>query len=351
MEALKLSKKVCILLTNYNHMNYIENCIKSLRNQTYDNYDIYIIDDCSIDGSYEYLKEISSNNIFVFKNDENLGFISSLNKAKKIIPNKYDYVYRVDSDDEYSLDSISVLVSHAEKYSLDVVGSYIETFGSTQRKYKFPLKHNDIVKALCIGSPVTHSGVLIRTSYYRDIEYNKEYIHCEDYKLWIDLYSKGAVFGNVDHFLLKYRKHDCNATKNSISNDTIGLVNKIRKQHINNTTNNSIHLELVSMLNDNSRFDVNIFISFFNYFLNDASNELKLFIGEFLLSYLRRSGYNLSLLDKIKVIKLMKSSNIKIDYLYLSTIFIVILNIKPESLLYIKMKKFYGCLNVSNKKG
>jgi glycosyltransferase involved in cell wall biosynthesis len=48
---------ITIGVINYNRREYIEQCIKSLENQTYTNTEIIVVDDCSFDGSQEYLKK------------------------------------------------------------------------------------------------------------------------------------------------------------------------------------------------------------------------------------------------------------------------------------------------------
>ena len=50
--------KISVIVTNYNHNQYLEQAVKSILNQTYKNVEIIIVDDCSNDNSREVIKEI-----------------------------------------------------------------------------------------------------------------------------------------------------------------------------------------------------------------------------------------------------------------------------------------------------
>ncbi len=87
-----------IIIPVYNSEKYIEKTILSVLCQTYRNYVIYIIDDCSTDNSLEIAKKYSHlPNVIITSNDTNLGKFMSINK---ILPNiKTKYYLIVDSDD------------------------------------------------------------------------------------------------------------------------------------------------------------------------------------------------------------------------------------------------------------
>lgn len=88
-----------ILIAHYNHWNYFQDCYSSILNQTYQNYEIVIVDDCSNDGSYEKLEVLSKINpkISLYRNDQNKGV--GYTKRKCIEVSKGKFCGFLDPDD------------------------------------------------------------------------------------------------------------------------------------------------------------------------------------------------------------------------------------------------------------
>lgn len=344
-----MKKKVCVLLTCFNHIEYIESCIESLLSQSYSDFDIYMFDDCSLDGSYELVRDRYPS-VQLFRNQVNKGFIETLNFAKAQIPNEYEYVFRVDSDDIYHKDAISILVNHAEIYNLDVVGSSIESFGSESQIYNFPLVHNEIVNALLLGSPITHSGVIIRNEIYKRINYDKKFIYCEDYNLWVDINKDGGKFGNVSNVLLKYRKHENNATKKTLNIEVVNLLTDIRLKHCNYIKRHD-NYELIKNLYSCCFIDCNyrVLCEFYEELTNNTTENMKSFISNFFIGYLRRGG-ELSLETKIAIIKTLVNNDVNFDKNLLSSVTVSLFKIRADSFFYCFLKKVNGKINVISNK-
>ena len=67
--------KFSVLIAHYNNYQFFEQCYKSLKKQTYQNFEIVIVDDCSTDGSLEKIKKFSQEDhrIKLYKNEKNEG--------------------------------------------------------------------------------------------------------------------------------------------------------------------------------------------------------------------------------------------------------------------------------------
>ena len=65
--------KFSILIAHYNNWNYFQECYKSIQDQTYQDFEIVIVDDCSTDDSFQKLEELSliDSKIKLFQNKEN----------------------------------------------------------------------------------------------------------------------------------------------------------------------------------------------------------------------------------------------------------------------------------------
>ncbi|MDO5808499.1 MAG: glycosyltransferase family 2 protein, partial [Lachnospiraceae bacterium] len=88
---------VSIIMPSYNTAPYIEETIQSVLNQTYTNWELLIVDDCSTDNTDEILSKISDPRIRLFKNEENSGAAVSRNKALREA--KGQWIAFLDSDD------------------------------------------------------------------------------------------------------------------------------------------------------------------------------------------------------------------------------------------------------------
>lgn len=91
---------VTVGLISCNAISTIERAAKSILSQTWHNLDIVCVDDCSLDGTFEYLRELySSNSKFrLFRNSENLGVASCRNKV--LSEAKGEFIVFFDDDDE-----------------------------------------------------------------------------------------------------------------------------------------------------------------------------------------------------------------------------------------------------------
>lgn len=130
-----------IVVPVFNAENYIEKCLSSIIKQTYKNYKVQIVDDCSTDSTYEYAASICKNlrNFSLFRNSRRLG---SLNNISTLLNKKIDEPSKtidilIDGDDYlYSGDVLNIL---KEKYiktnCLITYGSHLSSKGVQGKKY------------------------------------------------------------------------------------------------------------------------------------------------------------------------------------------------------------------------
>lgn len=108
--------KVSILLPVYNNKDDIVNAIQSVIDQTYKDWELIIIDDCSTDGTKELIKQYNKCNFVFIENIKNVGVYSSLNNG--LLRAKGEYIARIDSDDRYISTflekSINILDTHPQ---------------------------------------------------------------------------------------------------------------------------------------------------------------------------------------------------------------------------------------------
>lgn len=110
-----MSKKIAIILVNYNGEKYNEECICSILKSTYDNYEIIIVDNASTDNSVKLLREKFDENIKIIISNENLGFSGANNIGiKYALNNGFDYVMLLNNDTIIEKDMINIMINASE---------------------------------------------------------------------------------------------------------------------------------------------------------------------------------------------------------------------------------------------
>ena len=130
--------KISIIIPAYNVEAYIEKCINSVINQTYDDIEVIIINDGSTDNTAEIIEKYSKiDNRIKIVNKYNSGVSDSRNVGIEMFTG--DYVFFLDSDDWVEKDYIIKAVDVLEKNNIDILfnGWVIDTNGVTVCKYDF----------------------------------------------------------------------------------------------------------------------------------------------------------------------------------------------------------------------
>ena len=135
-----MMNKVSIIIPVYNTKKYLEQCVFSIVEQTYQNIEILLVDDGSTDGTSDLCDEIA-------KKDSRVRVIHKTNGGAATARNlgideaTGEYVMFVDSDDWLDTDAVENLVEHADKNNTDVIRfSYVREFEGKQlvKKKHFP---------------------------------------------------------------------------------------------------------------------------------------------------------------------------------------------------------------------
>lgn len=134
-----MGKKVSIIVPNFNNAPYIKMCIDSLKRQSYDNFEIIIVDDGSSDSSLEICHAYESDKIRVFSK-KNEGPALARNFGLGQCDKESEYVCFVDSDDTVDIHYIRELIAYASNNTLAICGI------KTHSKYTRPEPQKELTQ-------------------------------------------------------------------------------------------------------------------------------------------------------------------------------------------------------------
>ena len=112
---------ISVAMPTYNDEKYIAEAIESILNQTYKNFELIIIDDCSKDDNWKIISEYAKKDkrIKAYRNEKNRGISYNLNLAIKKA--KGEYIARMDGDDTCTSDRFEIEIKELERTGADLI--------------------------------------------------------------------------------------------------------------------------------------------------------------------------------------------------------------------------------------
>jgi glycosyltransferase involved in cell wall biosynthesis len=209
MGASEVEPLVSVILPVYNSDKYLSDAIHSILAQTYNNFELIIINDHSTDQSMELVRTFSEKDsrIRVIQNPENIGISKSLNKGLEI--SKGVYIARMDADDISFPDRLEKQVNYLQKSpEVGVLSAgliIINEFGVNGDTITYPLSDIEIRWHMLFHNAFCHPCSMLRADVINTQKYNPEFPFAQDYEFWGRLLTScnGA---NIDEPLIFYRE-------------------------------------------------------------------------------------------------------------------------------------------------
>ncbi|WP_051878191.1 glycosyltransferase family 2 protein [Chryseobacterium sp. FH1] len=206
-----------ILIAHYNNYDYFKDCYYSILKQTYQNYEIILVDDCSIDDSYKKIQELTKDNprVKTFQNESNKGV--GFTKRKCIELATGEICGFVDPDDAIAENALEKSV---ENHMGDNVVTYSQFYLcdkhlEPQRLFQHSraIKNND-KKFFNIFLEANHFFTFKKSAYSKTSGINQDLTSAVDQDLYLKLYDVGS-FKFIKDPLYYYRLHE-----NGVSQDS-----------------------------------------------------------------------------------------------------------------------------------
>lgn len=195
-----------IVIPVYNGEKYILETLKSVYDQTYENYEVIIIDDASNDMTSELIKESIKDrpNCYLFVNTTNKGVANSRNIGFGMC--KGDYIALLDADDLWDSKKLEKQYEVIRNTRADLVYTSYKFIDEESKlikdvyRTKEVASYNSLLKENYIGC----SSVVFKREISDTVKMNSKYAH-EDFVFWLECLKKGYEFKGISEALMLYR--------------------------------------------------------------------------------------------------------------------------------------------------
>lgn len=206
---------ISIIVPAYNSEQFIGECLRSIQNQTYHNWECIIIDDQSTDSTYEIaLKHADSDNRFkVFKRPNSK--IKGANSCRNFgfEKSKGTYIKWFDSDDFMLKNHLEVVVGELSKNDLDFVVTESEMFGDDIVRGEKPYNYDSSIELNAENVALNRTGwitndLTIKKASLGKLRFNESLNDGHEYNINVRLLTAGPKGKIINDVLSKYRQHE-----------------------------------------------------------------------------------------------------------------------------------------------
>jgi glycosyltransferase involved in cell wall biosynthesis len=208
---------VTVLMPVYNGEAFLSQALESVLRQSFQDFELLVIDDGSTDATAAILEACSDRRLRIVRNPRNLGLVATLNKGLDLA--RGELVARMDQDDIASPARLESQVQFLSRHpQIGVCGTWFHALsGGRCTLVQTPCTHEDLSAHLFFSSPFAHPSVMLRKAMLdrNGLRYDPAAKDAEDFDLWVRCRSH-TRFATLPRALLKYRIHDRQVS--SISN-------------------------------------------------------------------------------------------------------------------------------------
>jgi len=215
------NKLTSIILPTYNGEKYIKRAIESVLNQTYQDFEIVVVDDFSKDNTVNIVKDLQKDNpsIKLLCLNENSGG-PALPKNKGFEISSGEYISYLDQDDEWFPNKLQEqidLFTNSPKNNLGLVSCGANLIDSDGKCFSIftPVKKENIFPEILLRNPIySNSSVMIKREVINVVGRRDENIkYSEDLDMWIRIAKAGYSIDYIYQSLFRYQFHEDNVTK------------------------------------------------------------------------------------------------------------------------------------------
>lgn len=208
--------KICIFLVTYNRKEYLKFALESVLNQSYEDFTITILDNCSTDGTKEYVESIIDKRIKYIRHEKNLGGLANIAYAFEHSEGEYFAVFHDDDILHPTLleEEITYLEDHDEcvavsclSNNIDEVGNYTKETNEGVHQIRNYSGKQFFEEYMNNQKSFTFPATLYRTNFIKlhKINIKSEPGPCTDVVLYMDIEKEGGMITEIPKVLIDYR--------------------------------------------------------------------------------------------------------------------------------------------------
>lgn len=204
---------VSVLMPVYKTAPYLREAMDSMLCQTFKDFELIVLNDCSPDNAEEILDAYDDSRIVRYKGENNVGLSNVLNVGIGMARGKY--IARMDSDDISLPNRLQIQVDYLEAQSeIDLVSVGMQLFGAKESVWIRERNPEKVKIEALFHSPVLHASSMWRKDSFErhGLRFRQEMVPAEDYDLWTRAMLKGLKLVNLPEVLYEYRIHEAQAT-------------------------------------------------------------------------------------------------------------------------------------------
>ena len=217
MTCVDRSELISVIMPAYNSERSLEEAVKSVLEQTYNELELIIVDDASTDKTLDICKRFAQQDarVRIITNDSNLGRRKA--RARAIDAANGEWIALLDSDDLWTPDKLEKQIRLRDESQCDLVftGSAFIDADGVPYKWIMHVPGQVGYRKLLKQNIISNSSVIVRKRDY--IKYspldNSEELH-EDYACWLGMLKDGHTACGIDEPLLIYRVSKDSVTGN-----------------------------------------------------------------------------------------------------------------------------------------
>lgn len=209
---------ISIIMAAYNAEETIEQAIDSVLKQTYQNFELLVINDCSEDNTVSIVEEIISKDerVRLISNEKNMGV--SYTRKHGLNEAKGSWIAILDSDDKWVAEKLEKQIQLQRKTNADLLytgSAFMNSEGQLMKGYLHAQEEISYRKLLK-QNILSNSSALVRKELYEKYYVVEDGMH-EDFAIWLGILKEGRKAYGIDEPLLIYRIAKTSKSGNKIN--------------------------------------------------------------------------------------------------------------------------------------